>query len=139
MAAGIETRHARSCRTRKGGRCDCEPTYRVRIRLTGWDPIKRTFASQAEAASWRRDALIAVRRGRDVDQGGRKTLRTVAAEWLKAAEAGTIRARGGAVYKPSAIQSYEASMRLRVYGPTRRWRTWVTSRSRTFAGPTCKT
>ena len=116
MAAGIETRHSREC-LRRGGRCCCDPTYRVRIRPTGRDPIKRTFDSQAEAVSWRKDALIALRRGRDVDQGGRKRLRTVAAEWLEAAEAGVIRARGGSTYKPSAIRAYEASMRLRVYGP----------------------
>jgi integrase len=102
---------------RKGGRCDCDPTYRVRIRLQGREPVTRAFHSSAEAVSWRKDALIAVRRGRDVDQGGRTTLRTVAAEWLKAAEAGVIRARGGSTYKPSAIRSYEASLRLRVYGP----------------------
>jgi integrase len=117
MAKGIEERHSRACRTHKGGRCDCEPTYRVRIRLQGCEPVTRAFHSSAEATSWRKDALIALRRGRDVDQGGRKTLRTVAAEWLAAAEAGTIRARGRAGYKPSAIRSYEASLRLRVYGP----------------------
>jgi integrase len=117
MAAGIEERHSRSCRTRKGGRCDCEPTYRVRIRLQGRDPITRAFTSPAEAKGWRKDAMLALRRGRDVDQGGRKTLRTVAAEWLQAAEAGTVRARGGDAYKPSAIRSYERTLRLRVYGP----------------------
>ena len=57
MPAGIETRHSRSCRTRKGGRCDCEPTYRVRIRLTDREPIKRTFNSQAEAASWLKETM----------------------------------------------------------------------------------
>jgi integrase len=117
MAKGIEERHSRSCRTRKGGRCDCEPSYRVRIRPTGRDPIARTFDSSAEATSWRKDALLALRRGRDVDLGGRKTLRTVALEWLQAAEAGTVRARGGDAYKPSAIRSYERTLRLRVYGP----------------------
>jgi hypothetical protein len=106
VAAGIEERHSRSCRTHKGGRCDCEPTYRVRIRPTDRDAITRTFNSLAEAVSWRKDALIALRRGRDIDQGGRKTLRTVAAGWLADAEAGTVRARGGSAYKPSAIRSY---------------------------------
>jgi integrase len=117
VAAGIETRHARSCRTRKGGRCDCEPSYRVRIRLTDRPAVVRTFESQAEAASWRKDAQLNLRRGRTVDLGGRKTLAAVAAEWLEAAEAGTVRARGGDAYKPSAIRSYERTLRLRVYGP----------------------
>ena len=103
MAAGIETRHSRSCRSRNGGRCDCEPSYRVRIRPTGREAVERTFQSQAEAVSWRKDAKLALRRGRTIDLGGRKTLRAVAAEWLEAAEAGVLRARGGDAYKPSAI------------------------------------
>ena len=117
MAAGIDTRHSRSCRSHNGGRCDCDPTLPARVRLKGRSPVVRHFASYAEAVSWRKDAVIALRRGRDVDQGGRKTLRTVAAAWLKAAEAGTVRARGGDAYKPSAIRSYERTLRLRVYGP----------------------
>jgi hypothetical protein len=52
-----------------------EPTYRVRIRLQGREPVTRAFHSSAEAVSWRKDAQIALRRGRDVDQGGRKMLR----------------------------------------------------------------
>jgi integrase len=114
MAAGIYERHSREC-ARKGGRCCCEPSYKVRIR-EGGENMTRTFTSLVEAKGWRKDARIALRRGRAIDQGGR-TLEAVAAEWLKAAEAGVVRARGGSTYKPSAIRSYEASLRLRVYGP----------------------
>jgi integrase len=118
MAKGIEGRHSRGCRTHRGGRCNCEPTYRVRIRLQGRDVVPpRNFASLAEAQSWRKDALLNLRRGRDVALGGCKSLRTVAAEWLAAAEAGTVRARGGDAYKPSTARSYERTLRLRVYGP----------------------
>jgi hypothetical protein len=109
MAKGIEERHTRSCRATKGGRCDCEPTYRVRIRLQGREPVRRTFQSQAEAKSWRRDALIAARRGRDVELGGRQTLRRVAEDWIKGARAGTIRTRSGDRYKPAAIQTCRTS------------------------------
>jgi integrase len=89
----------------------------VRIRLRGREPIARTFPTVAEAVSWRKDALLNVRRGRDIDLGGRKTLAAVCAEWLKDARAGTVRARGGDAYKPSAIRSYERTLRLRVHGP----------------------
>ena len=44
MAKGIEERHARSCRSRKGGRCDCEPTFQANV----WDGerrIRKTFTS----------------------------------------------------------------------------------------------
>ena len=75
MAAGIDTRHSRACRSRNGGRCDCDPAYRARVRLKDRPPVVRHFASYAEAVSWRKDAVIALRRGRDIDQGGRKTLR----------------------------------------------------------------
>jgi integrase len=114
MAKGIEERHSRSCRKRKGGRCDCEPTYRVRIRQTGRDPIAETFTSIAEAVSWRKDALIRLRRGRPVIQGA-ATLEQAGAEWLEQARAGIVRARGGHQYKPATIRDYERALRLRVY------------------------
>jgi len=114
MAAGIETRHARSCRQRQGGRCNCEPTYRVRL----WDAqrqqrIVKPFQSYAEAQGWRRDARIALRRGRTPNTGS-DTLDAAAGTWLEGARHGVIRTRSGDPYKPSAIGSYEASLRLRV-------------------------
>jgi hypothetical protein len=72
MAAGIYERHSREC-VRKGGRCCCEPSYKVRIR-EGGENMTRTFTSLAEAKGWRKVARIALRRGRAIDQGGR-TLR----------------------------------------------------------------
>jgi integrase len=110
MAAGIEARHARSCRSCKGGRCNCEPSYRVRL----WDAqrqerIVKPFQSFAEAQSWRKDALIQLRRGRPVNAGS-ATLRAASDAWLD----GTIQTRSGDRYKPAAIRSYEASLRLRV-------------------------
>ncbi len=114
MAAGIETRHARSCRQRQGGRCNCEPTYRVRI----WDGqrqqrIVKPFGSYAEAVGWQRDARIALRRGRTPNTGS-DILAAAAAAWLEGARQGVIRTRSGDTYKPSAIRSYEASLRLRI-------------------------
>jgi len=114
MAAGIEARHGRSCRQRQGGRCSCEPTYRVRL----WDRqrqerIVKPFQSYAEAQSWRKDALIALRRGRTVATGA-GTLTAAADAWLDGARQGVIRTRSGDAYKPAAIRSYEASLRLRV-------------------------
>lgn len=114
MAKGIEERHSRSCRTHKGGRCDCDPTYRVRIRPTGLDPVRRTFDSQAEAVSWRKDALIALRRGRAVMQTA-PTLEQAGAAWLERARSGVVRARGGNPYKPASIRDYERALRLRAY------------------------
>ncbi len=115
MAKGIEERHARSCRSSKGGRCDCEPSYRADV----WDGqrkqrVRRTFADRGEAVTWRRDAQIALRRGRAVTTASTDTLSAVAAQWLDAAGRGAVRTRSGDEYKPSAIRSYETSLRLRV-------------------------
>jgi hypothetical protein len=134
MAAGIETRHARSCRQRQGGRCNCEPTFQANV----WDGrekrrIRRTFPSFTAAQGWRRDALIALRRDRPVQgQGPPVTLEAVAKVWLEGAESGLIRTRSGERYKPSAVRSYERALRLRVFPST------APSRSRTFGGLTSK-
>lgn len=114
MAAGIEIRHARSCRSRGQGRCNCEPTYRVRL----WDSrrqgrIVKPFSSFAEAQGWRKDALIALRRGRTVSAGS-ATLQEASDAWLEESRRGVIQTRSGDPYKPAAIRSYEASLRLRI-------------------------
>ena len=115
MAAGIEVRHARACRSLSGGRCNCEPTYRASV----WHGrerkrVRRAFDSHAEAVGWRKDAQIALRRGRAVSAPSGTTLREAAAQWLEGAASGAIRSRSRDVYKPSAVRSYELSLRKRV-------------------------
>jgi hypothetical protein len=62
MAAGIRTRHGRSCRSRDGGRCNCSPSYEAWVYSKRDDKkIRKTFKSQAEAKAWRADAERAVR------------------------------------------------------------------------------
>ena len=115
MATGIEERHARSCRTRKGGRCDCEPTYRASV----WDGdrqerIRQSFSSHAEAVGWRKDARTALRRGRRPQVRSSVTLEEASAEWQRLAEANVIRTKKGEEFKPAALRAYERAMRLRV-------------------------
>jgi len=112
---GMETRHGRSCRSHEGGRCNCEPSFRAHV----WDDreqalIRRTFKSSAEAASWRRDAQVALRRGRRVPSRHTTTVRDAAAEWKRLAEAGVLRPRSGERYKPGAIRAYDQHLRMRV-------------------------
>jgi integrase len=114
MATGIDTRHARSCRSRQHGRCDCEPTYQANV----WDGRegkrhRRTFPNETAARAWRKDAQIAIRRGRGVDAPQRDTLRATVDEWLEGARAGFVRNRSGDPYKPSAIRGYEQALTLR--------------------------
>ncbi|HLM30117.1 MAG TPA: site-specific integrase [Solirubrobacterales bacterium] len=114
MAAGIRTRHGRSCRSRDGGRCNCSPSYEAWVYSKRDDKkIRRTFKSLAEAKGWRGDAEGAVRK-RTVRAPSKVTLAEAAAEWLEGAKAGTIRNHSGDRFKPSTLRNYEDALRLRV-------------------------
>jgi integrase len=117
MAAttGIDTRHARSCRSRGGGgRCNCTPTYQAHVfdNRSG-RRIRKTFPSMAAARTWRQDALVALRMGK-LSATRKATVRQVADEWLADAERGVVTNRSGDRYKPSAIRAYRQSLRLRI-------------------------
>ena len=114
MAAGIRTRHGRSCRSRDGGRCNCAPSYEAWVySKQDGRKIRKTFRDLAEAKGWRSDADSAVRK-RTLRAPAKVTVAETAEEWLKGARDGTIRNRSGDSYKPSAIRGYEAALRLRV-------------------------
>jgi len=61
---GIQLRHRSRCASLRGGRCTCSPTFQAQV----WSPrdrrpIRKTFATIAEAKAWRQDARRAVRHG----------------------------------------------------------------------------
>jgi len=114
MATGITKRHSRSCRSRKGTSCNCRPAFQAEVysRRDG-RKIRKTFAREAEAKSWRADALSALKAG-TMRAPKPTTVREAWDEWHEAAKAGHIRNRSGDGYKPSAVRSYERAMRLRV-------------------------
>lgn len=112
--AGIEVRHARTCRSAAGGKCNCKPTYRAHV----WSErdrkrVRKTFRSLAAARAWRADAAVALRKG-ELRPPRRLTMDQAAREWLKGARSGAIRNRSGDRYKPSAVRSYEIALRRRV-------------------------
>src|SRR5215216_2310640 len=114
MAEGIEVRHAKDCRSRSDGRCNCDPTYRASV----WSNrdhtrIRKTFAVEAEAKSWRIDALSALSKGA-LRAPKPTTVKEAWDEWYAAAQEGTARNRSGDPFKPSALRAYEGAMRLRV-------------------------
>ena len=114
MAAGIETRHTRSCRQRHGGRCNCSPTYQAHVwSATEGKRLRKTFSTLSGAKQWRQEAQVALRQGtlRAPSQG---TLNEVVEAWIVGAKTGAIHTRSGDAYKPSAIRGYERSLRLRV-------------------------
>jgi integrase len=113
LPAGVEERHARSCRAPEG-RCSCTPTYRAQV----WDakaskPIKKTFPTKSAARQWRTDAQSAVRAGEVSAERGPR-LRHAMEAWLDAMRAGQARNRSGRRFKPAAIRAYERAVRLRV-------------------------
>jgi integrase len=114
MAAGIVKRHSKGCRARTGRSCDCEAGYEAWV----YSPrdgrkVRRTFASYAEARSWRADAK------RQIDQGtlrapAQQMLREAAEAWLAGAERGEVRNRSGDPYKPSTLRGYRQALEERV-------------------------
>lgn len=114
MATGIRRRHGRSCRTRDGGVCNCGEGWQAEVysRRDG-KKIRKTFASQAEAKSWRADAVAALGKG-TLKAPSPVTLAEAWEAWYAGAREGTVRTRSGDPYKPSALRSYEQQMRRRV-------------------------
>jgi len=111
---GIEVRHARSCRSGGGGRCNCSPSYRANVFLKREGKlVRRSFPTREQALEWRAEALLAARRGSLRAPSPRK-LSEAAESWLEGARAGTIANRSGDPYKPAAIRGYEKALRLRV-------------------------
>ncbi len=110
MATGITKRHSRTCRSREGGRCNCEPIFEAWV----WSSkdakkVAKRFPSYAAARSWRADAK------RQIDQGALRaptatTLREAAEAWLQGAESGEIRNRSGDRYKPATLRGYRQAL-----------------------------
>jgi integrase len=114
MAEGIEVRHSRSCASRAGRRCTCEPGYRVAV----YDAIARrkvskTFRTLVEARRWRATAQTQAAKGVRLS-GTAQTLRETAETFVEGMASGAVRTRAGERYKPSVVREYERSLRLHV-------------------------
>ena len=111
---GIQVRHARSCRTGGGGRCNCSPSYRAEVYIKREGrKVRKTFPTHDQAREWRDQALVAARRGALRSPSARK-LTEAAEHWLEGARSGAITNRSGDPYKPAAVRGYEKALRLRV-------------------------
>ena len=122
MATGITKRHSRTCRVREGGRCNCNAGWEASVySKRDGRKIRKTFTHEAEARSWRSDALAALARG-GLRAAKPTTVKQAWEAFYAGIKAGHVRNRSGDRYKPSAIRGYEKSMRLRVlpeFGNTR--------------------
>jgi len=119
---GIRARHSRTCRAHEGVRCNCRPSYEAFVfSKRDGKKLRKTFPSLAAARGWRNDALGELDRGR-LRAPTSLTVREAADRWLEGAREGSVRNRSGDRYKPSAIRSYDAALRLRLLdelGPVR--------------------
>ena len=114
MAEGIRKRHSKGCSAREGGRCNCKAGYEAWVfSKRDGKKIRRTFVREAEAKSWRADALTALARG-NLRATKPITVEQAWDVWHQGARAGAVTNRSGDPYKPSALRSYERAMRLRV-------------------------
>jgi integrase len=114
MAEGIEVRHARSCASRLGKRCNCNPGYRV----AAYDAmskrkVSKTFRTLGEARRWRAGAQTQAAKGVRL-AGTSQTLLEAAEAFVDGITSGAIRTRTGERYKPSVVPEYERSLRLHV-------------------------
>ena len=112
VATGITRRHSKQCGSRLGEQCACKPTFQAQA----WSardkkPVRKTFKTLAAARVWRQEAAVALRR-REMNAPSDETLQVAAASWVEAARSGIVRTRSGQPYKPSALRSYEAALRL---------------------------
>jgi hypothetical protein len=114
MATGVRKLHSKGCPGRSGGRCRCGGSWEASVfSKRDGKKIRKTFAREGEAKSWRSDALSALDRGA-LRAPKPITVRQAWEAWQEGARAGTVMNRSGDPYKPSALRSYERAMRLRI-------------------------
>jgi integrase len=115
MATGIKKRHSKGCPgTDAPRRCNCGAGWEASVySKRDGKKIRKTFAREAEAKSWRAEALAALAKG-GLRAPKPTTVREAWDEWYDGAKSGQIRNRSGDEFKPSALRAYERAMRLRV-------------------------
>jgi integrase len=114
MAEGIRKRHSKGCSARSGGRCNCKAGWEASVYLAREGrKIRRTFAREAEAKSWRANALTAAN-AQSLRAPSQITVEQAAWLWLEAARTGAVRDRSGHHYKPATLREYGRVLSLRV-------------------------
>ena len=110
MAEGVRKRHTRACPVRGGGRCRCDGGYRAEVfSPRDGKKIRKTFARESEAKSWRAEAKRALDHGA-MRAPSKRTLDEAAEAWISGAESGEIRNRSGHPYKPATIRGYRQAL-----------------------------
>jgi Phage integrase, N-terminal SAM-like domain len=114
MAEGIRRRHSKGCTARQGRRCNCSAGWEASIYLAREKKkVRKTFPREAEAKSWRADALVAAN-AQSLRGPSQITVEQAAWLWLEAARSGAVRDRSGHRYKPGTLREYGRALGLRV-------------------------
>lgn len=112
VAEGVRQRHSQWCPAGRGGACGCSPRWEAWV----YSPkdrakVRKTFSARWEAKAWRHEQLDLASVGR-LRAPSRCTLGEAASLWVELAREGQIRNRSGRRYKPSALRTIEADLRL---------------------------
>jgi integrase len=112
MATGIRKRHSKDCPAREEKRCRCKAGYEASVYLAREGrKVRKTFKQEAEARSWRADAIAAANRG--TLRGPHRETRTLSdalTAYVAGMRDGSIRPKGRNAYKPNTIRSYERAV-----------------------------
>jgi integrase len=122
MATGITKRHSGHCRSRDRGRCNCDAGWEASVysRRDG-KKIRKTFAHEAEAKTWRVDSLSALSKG-SLRAPTKTTIRQAGDSLIAGMESGEVPDRSGHRFKPKTIRGYRQALEDRIYpniGPAR--------------------
>jgi integrase len=118
MATGIRKLHSKGCPGRDGARCRCGAGYEAWVYLPRERrKVRKTFKLEAEAKSWRADALVAANRGtlRPIRRDPR-TLAEALTEYVEGMRTGAVRPKGRAAYKPNTVRSYGRAVSRHIEG-----------------------
>lgn len=112
IGEGVRPRHHRWCPSSAGGPCVCDPRWEAWVySRRDHAKVRKSFPYYWEAKAWRHEQLELARNGQ-VRSPSRRTLAETASLWLPLALEGKIRNRSGHRYKPSALRTIEADLRL---------------------------
>jgi integrase len=113
-AEGVRVRHSVWCPARRDAACGCSPRWEAWVySRKDRGKIRKTFSEYWEAKAWRHRQLEVASVER-LQAPSHHTLDETASLWIKMAREGQIRNRSGRLYKPSALRTIEADLRLRL-------------------------
>jgi len=111
----IEERHATDCASHRGKRCNCVARYRGEVRDARGRKVRSAWStSRAQAISWEKEAMVAVRHGR-LRASTPTTVRQAGIALVAGMRSGAILDRSGKPYKPKTVRGYEHGLKTYIY------------------------